>query len=225
MFNGTAFFGATSTNVAVTVTSGGGGGSTDNAAFVSQSVASSMTTGQTYNVSVTMQNTGTTTWAAGTYKLGSQNPTDNTTWGLNRVNLASSVAPGSNGVFSFTVTAPATAGDYNFQWRMFNGTAFFGSSSANVSVNVTAPSAGPPTITTSTLPGGYRNVPYSAQVNATGGVQPYTWSMTGAPSGLSISSTGLISGTSSVAATFNITVTVKGANNQTASKTFKVQFR
>jgi hypothetical protein len=35
--------------------------------------------------------TGTTTWAAGTYKLGSQNAQDNTTWGTNRVSLASAV--------------------------------------------------------------------------------------------------------------------------------------
>src|SRR5207237_1324496 len=96
--------------------------------------------GQTYAVSVTMQNTGTTTWtAAGAYRLGSQNPQDNTTWGTNRVSLpsGSSVAPGANVTFSFNVTAPATAGTYNFQWRMVqDGVEWFGALSANAAVRV-----------------------------------------------------------------------------------------
>ena len=59
---------------------------TDDAAFVFQFVPSSMAAGQTYNVSVTMKNTGTSTWTKGSgYQLGSQTPPDNTTWGLNRV--------------------------------------------------------------------------------------------------------------------------------------------
>jgi hypothetical protein len=187
-------------------------------------VPSSLTAGQVASVSVTMQNTGTTTWAAGTYKLGSQNPQDNMTWGVNRVNLASSVAPGANGVFTFNVTAPATASTYNFQWRMFNGTAFFGTASTNVAVTVASGgSAGPPSITTSSLPNGVRNGTYNAQVQATGGTLPYTWSMTGAPAGLTInSSTGKISGTPTAGGIFNITVTVRDAANKTASKTFKI---
>jgi hypothetical protein len=51
------------------------------ALFITQSVPTSMTAGQTYPVSVTMRNTGTMTWtAAHLYRLGSQNPQDNTTW-------------------------------------------------------------------------------------------------------------------------------------------------
>ncbi len=223
MVNGTVFFGATSTNVVVTVTSGGGG-PVDSAAFVSQSVPSSMTAGQSVSVSVTMQNNGTTTWAAGTYKLGSQNPQDNMTWGLNRVNLASSVAPGANGVFTFNVTAPSTAGTYNFQWKMVNGSTFFGAVSANVSVSVTSGgSAGPPSITTTSLPNGVRNGTYNAQLQATGGTLPYTWTMTGSPAGLTInSSTGKITGSPTVSGIFNVTVTVRDAANQTASRTYKV---
>src|SRR5205085_11315028 len=68
----------------------------NNAAFVSQSVPTALTAGQTTSVSVTMNNNGTTAWAAGSYFLGSQNPTDSTTWGLNRVGLSSSVAPGAS---------------------------------------------------------------------------------------------------------------------------------
>jgi YD repeat-containing protein len=58
------------------------------AQFVSQTVPSSMTAGQSYSVSVTMRNTGTNAWtSAGAYKLGSQNPENNSTWGLARVEL------------------------------------------------------------------------------------------------------------------------------------------
>lgn len=132
--NGTTFFGQMSTNVSVQV----GSVATDNAAFVSQSVAASMAKGQGYSVSVTMQNTGSTTWtSAAGYKLASRNPADNTTWGMNRVNLPASVAPGAQVTFTFNVTAPSTAGTYNFQWQMIKeGTALFGAASTNVAVSV-----------------------------------------------------------------------------------------
>jgi hypothetical protein len=108
----------------------------NNAAFVSQNVPASMTASQSYSVSVTMSNTGTTTWTVVTYYLGSQNPQGNTTWGLNQVNLTTSVPPNSQAVFNFSVTAPSTAGTYNFQWQMANGAGVFGAPSTNVVVTV-----------------------------------------------------------------------------------------
>jgi hypothetical protein len=225
-----AFFGSPSTNVAVNVTSGGGGGGTNNAMFVSQSVPSSMTAGQTTSVSVTMKNSGTTTWAAGTYSLQSQNPAGNSTWGLNRVNLVSPVAPGANATFTFNVTAPA-AGTYNFQWRMAqDGVGAFGDFSTNVSVVVTQPGGGgqPLTITSTILANGLKNVFYSQQVVATGGTPAYTWSLSSGnlPSGVTInSSTGLISGTPVVAGSFSFTVMVRDQVGQTATKNFKINIK
>lgn len=129
---GVGFFGQMSTNVVIQV----GSALTDDAAFVSQTVPSMMT-GHSYSVSVTMSNTGTSTWTAGNYYLGSQNAPGNTTWGLNRTNLASSVAPGQQGTFSFNVTAPSTPGAYNFQWQMAkDGSGSFGGMSTNLSINV-----------------------------------------------------------------------------------------
>ncbi len=224
MQNGTTYFGATSTNVVVSVTSGGTV-ATNNAQFVSQSVPASMTAGQTTSVSVTMKNSGTTTWAAGTYKLGSDNPAGNSTWGLSEIILPVSIAPGAQATFTFGITAPAVAGVYNFQWRMKNGSGSFGASSTNAPVTVSAvstPTSGPLSITTTTLGSGTRSLSFSRQVTATGGTQPYTWSATGLPSGLSINSaTGLLSGTPTVYGTFNITVTVRDANNASASRTYK----
>jgi len=112
----------------------------NDAEFISQTVPSSMTVGQSYSVSVTMKNTGTTSWtAAGNYRLGSQNPQDNWNWGNNRAYLSAgdSIAPGQSKTFSFTITAPATPGTYNFQWRMLQeGIEWFGDYSQNRAISV-----------------------------------------------------------------------------------------
>lgn len=87
----------------------------NSAEFVSQSVSATMYSGEKYTVSVTMRNSGTSTWtAANQYRLGSQNPMDNQTWGLGRVDVAASVAPGQTYTFTFTVTAPQKNWDLQF---------------------------------------------------------------------------------------------------------------
>ena len=90
----------------------------NNAQVVGMTAPNRMITGQRYNVAVTMRNTGTTAWAPGSNQLlGSQNPQDNGIWGMGRVQLPVTVAPGQQYTFAFQVTAPAP-GDYNMQWRM-----------------------------------------------------------------------------------------------------------
>jgi RHS repeat-associated protein len=127
---GVEWFGAFSQNFVVKV-------GLDNAAFVSQSVPATMVAGQTYEVNVTMQNTGSTTWAAGTVGLGSQNPQGNANWGPSKIALTSSVAPSAQTTFTFNVTAPSTPGTHNFQWKMLEGTnGWFGAQSTNLAINV-----------------------------------------------------------------------------------------
>jgi hypothetical protein len=118
----------------------------NDASFYAQDVPTTMVAGQTYGVAVWMTNTGTTTWVAGQgFSLGSQNPQDNTTWGLGRVDLYKSMGPGTTYGFGFQVTAPTTPGTYNFQWRMVQeGVEWFGGYSTNVVITVTAPP--PPTL-------------------------------------------------------------------------------
>jgi hypothetical protein len=134
--DGVMWFGPMSTNAAVTVTGGGA----PNASFVSQSVPTSMVAGQLYSVSLTMQNTGSTTWSwASLHRLGATNPYDNGHWGMNRVSLSSgqNVAPGQQKTFTWTVRAPTTPGQYNFQWRMLQeGVTWFGGMSTNRVVSV-----------------------------------------------------------------------------------------
>jgi RHS repeat-associated protein len=117
------------------------------AQFIAQSdMPQTMTTGENYSISVTVKNTGSNTWtSASNYNLGSQNAQDNTTWGVGRVGLPYSVGSGSQVTFSFTVTAPATSGTYNFQWRMVqDGVEWFGDFTPNVVVTVNPQSGGNP---------------------------------------------------------------------------------
>ena len=115
------------------------------AQVLSTSVPTVMLPGQTYTASVRMRNTGITTWSpASLHRLGSQNPQDNMTWGLNRASLATAVAPGGTATFTFNVTAPATPGVYNFRWRMVqDGVEWFGSYTPNVAITVGSPEPEP----------------------------------------------------------------------------------
>jgi hypothetical protein len=66
-------------------------------------------------------------------------------------------------------------------------------------------------ISTSTLPVGGANVPYSASLQVNGGAPPYFWNLSGGtslPPGLGLSSTGTISGTPTTLGTFPFEVTV-----------------
>jgi len=105
---------------------------------LSQNVPAVMYAGHTYSVSVTMQNVGNTTWtAAQNFRLGSQHPQDNGTWGVARVFLAAndSIGPGGTKTFSFTVTAPAAPGQYYFQWQMLReSVSWFGTKSVDTSI-------------------------------------------------------------------------------------------
>jgi membrane carboxypeptidase/penicillin-binding protein PbpC len=114
---------------------------TNDSRFIIQNAPVTMAAGGRYNVSVTFRNTGASTWtAANGYKLVSQAPLNNTTWGLNEVPFPSSVAsvaPGADVTFSFTVTAPATSGRYRFDWRMTQGTVGFGGFTPGLEISVT----------------------------------------------------------------------------------------
>jgi FAD/FMN-containing dehydrogenase len=113
----------------------------NDARFVSQSVPAQLEAGRSQLVSVTMRNTGFSTWsAASAYRLGSQAPEDNTRWGVGRVDLPADTSPGATATFQFTVVAPATPGLQSFQWRMVqDGVEWFGIRSPEVAIEVTPP--------------------------------------------------------------------------------------
>lgn len=98
-----------------------------------------MGAGARSHVTVTAVNNGSTSWTArDLYRLGSQSPQDNTTWGTGRVDLAqATVDPGNSAVFQFDVTAPAAAGSYAFCWQMVReGVRWFGQASPRINVAV-----------------------------------------------------------------------------------------
>lgn len=110
----------------------------DDAQFGQASVAKAMTPGSKLTATVTFKNTGTTTWTkAGGYRLGAQNPHDNSIWGTNRVELTADVPAQGSATFTFEITAPKEAATYNFQWRMVHeGVAWFGPLTPNVEIDV-----------------------------------------------------------------------------------------
>jgi Ig-like domain from next to BRCA1 gene len=118
-------------------------GAARSATFVEQSVPTEMVADRAYTVSVRMRNTGTVPWRAGeNYRLGAVRPLDNETWGLRRVALTSTVAPGAEVALTFTVKSPRSAGEYDFQWRMVqDGVEWFGDETRKVTVAVTQPAS------------------------------------------------------------------------------------
>ena len=110
----------------------GGKPTGNDAAFVSQNLPELMP-GQTVSVSVTMKNTGTTTWTKeGNFKLAAQSPAENSNWGISEIDLkdGESVAPGEQKTFEFNIKVPEFDGSYNFQWQMLQkAEEWFGSKS------------------------------------------------------------------------------------------------
>jgi len=98
-----------------------------------------------------------------------------------------------------------------------------GVSAASAPLTLTVNTPPPPVLSTPTivLPAtGTVGVAYSGSAKANGGVAPFTWTASGLPTGVSISTAGVISGTPTAAGTFaspNITVT--DAVQQTAAVT------
>jgi RHS repeat-associated protein len=124
----------------------------NDASFINLSMPLNMVAGQSYDVAVSMKNSGNTTWQPGTWKLGSQAPQDNTIWGPNRVQLAAPVGPGGSVAFFFTIRAPTTPGIYTYKWQMVQEfVEFFGASTTEYQISVTAPPLPPPPTPVPTL--------------------------------------------------------------------------
>ncbi len=113
------------------------------AQIISFTAPSSMIAGEKYQVEVVVRNVGSTTWTgAGNrpWRLGSESPRDNKTWGLSRVGLGNGVEvrPRQAHTFQFDVTAPA-AGTHTMQWRMVqDGREWFGQFSPKLQIVVAA---------------------------------------------------------------------------------------
>jgi hypothetical protein len=100
--------------------------------------------------------------------------------------------------------------------------------SVSQALSITINTPPPLSVVTGSLPAGIVNTPYSQNLQANSGTLPYSWSLANGtllPIGLSLSSTGVISGTPIVNGTFNFTVQVKDSstpNPQTASANLSI---
>lgn len=116
----------------------------------------------------------------------------------------------SGGTISGTPQSPGT---FNFQIQVTSGTQI-----TVQAFNVTIQPGAPVVITTQGLPGGYPNAAYSQQLTATGGSGTYVWSLIsgalpGAPGVMTLSPSGVISGTPTGIQVANFTVQVSSGGD------------
>ncbi len=142
------------------------------------------------------------------------------TWSLTSGTLPAGLSLSASGVISGTPTAAVSAASLTFKVTDSGQPAQ--SNSAVLSLTIVAAAA--PVITTSSLPNGQVGTAYSTTLAASGGTQPYTWSLTSGalPAGLSLSASGVISGTptaavSAASLTFKVTDSGQPAQSNSAT--------
>ena len=127
-------------------------------------------------------------------------------------------ATASGTSITYTPTAGYSGAD-SFTYTATNGSGT--SSAANVLITVTAPTIN---VSPSTLGPMTINTAFSSSLSATGGTAPYTFAITSGslPTGLTLSSAGLISGTPTATGSYNFTVTATDANSATGARAYSV---
>ena len=141
------------------------------------------------------------------------------TWSVPPGTLPPGLALSSSGVISGTPSSPGT---FSFTVTVTDAENPAATATRTLSILV---HPAPLAITTTSLAGGQVGSAYSQTLAATGGVTPYSWSVTGLPPGLSVNpATGVISGTPQTPGTDSVTVTVTDAENpaMTASKQLSI---
>ena len=126
------------------------------------------------------------------------------TWSVLSGSLPAGLLLSSSGIISGTPNTPATS---NFTIQVKDSALVTATQAFTATINPTAL-----LISTSTLPNGTINTAYGPQnLTASGGVQPYTWSLASGslPAGLSISSSGAITGTPTATGISSFSVQVR----------------
>ena len=136
------------------------------------------------------------------------------TWSISAGTLPAGITLSSAGALAGTPTA---AGTSSFTVRVTDAASQTATAALSITVSAVVSA---PVISTTSLPAATMGTAYTAALGATGGTAPYTWSVTGGalPSGLSLSSAGVISGTPTAAGTVSFTVQVTDSASHTASQ-------
>lgn len=147
--------------------------------------------------------------------LAASNGTTPYSFSLVSGSLPAGLTLSSTGTISGT---PATAGTASFSIKLTDKNAL--SSTASFSVTIAA--ATPVSILTASLPAGTVGVSYAATISATNGTLPYSYSVAAGalPAGLTLSTSGAITGTPTAAGTANVTIQVTDASSQTATQSY-----
>jgi hypothetical protein len=127
------------------------------------------------------------------------------TWSITSGSLPAGLSLSASGAISGTPTASGTS---KFTATVTDSSRPVQTKSAAMSIVVAAARVATLTITSSTLPSGTAGKAYSTALSASGGTPAYTWSITSGslPAGLSLSASGVISGTTTANGTFKFTV-------------------
>jgi hypothetical protein len=141
------------------------------------------------------------------------------TWTLTVGTLPAGLGLSASGVISGTPTATASATSLTF--KVTDSSQPAQTNSATLSLTITAAAL---VITTTSLPNGHVGTAYTSSLAASGGTPPYTWTLTAGtlPAGLSLSASGVISGTPTAAAngtslTFKVTDSSQLAQTNSAT--------
>jgi len=157
---------------------------------------------------------GGTVGAAYSQTLAATSGTQPYSWSLDSGSLPAGLAMNASGTISGT---PTSGGTSSFVVRVTDGATLSDTQALSITV-VVAPLA----ITTASLPSGTVGVSYSQALAATGGVPPYTWSRASGklPNGLSLGSSGTLSGTPSKRGTYSFAVRVTDSVGTRVTKSF-----
>lgn len=143
--------------------------------------------------------------------LGATGGTTPYTWSVTSGSLPAGIALSPAGTLSGT---PTTAGTSSAVVQVTDASAQHATETITMVVN---PS--PVAVTTSVLPSASVGAAYAQTLTATGGTTPYTWSVISGtlPTGLTLTSTGVLSGTPTTAGSSTVTVQVADATGQKAT--------
>jgi hypothetical protein len=137
------------------------------------------------------------------------------TWSVATGTLPAGLTLASDGILS---GAPTTAGQNSFSLKVTDSETAPETATGAFTLQV---SVAPLKVTSSSLPSGFVGSPYVAQLAASGGLPPYTWSVSAGtlPAGILLSATGLFSGTPGSATSSSPTFMVTDSAGSTAPAT------
>jgi beta-glucanase (GH16 family) len=146
--------------------------------------------------------------------LTAQGGTPAYTWSLYSGQLPTGLILSSSGIISGTPTA---SGSFSFASQVKDSAT--PSQSATLSLSISVAAAAPLSVTAASLPGATVGSAYSATLAAQGGIRPYTWTLASGqlPTGLTLSSLGVISGTPTASGTFTFTSQAKDSSTPSQS--------